>query len=319
MSNIYKDLYNILRNLKPTGPDGFEGLIAILLESLTGRHFSLSKPGFQGGRDMSTEGRNTNIIAVECKRYQSDTGLNVKELLGEILQVSWDNPELDLWVLVASRNIDDRLEKSIIDAAREKGFEAIIIDTVETNSDQPSSLAAICSNSQEAFIHFIQEKRPGTDTTKLKDILTSIKKQAKYQDVISKLLNDFSPSIVGYDNWRHSQNSWLLDRFRSESESRSAFGQVINVLDDKALLVRRESACNEINTWLAAWKKEYTFLCLLGDEGDGKTWAIANWLSECIRHNEEFPSVIFLTSSRISLTTDPLIPRSFLLMLFLNN
>jgi len=305
VSNIYKDLYDILRTLNPTGPDGFEGLIAILLKSLTGRHFSLSKAGFQGGRDMSTEGRNTNIIAVECKKYWSKTQLNERELLGEIQQVSWDIAELDLWILVASRNIDDRLEKSIIDAAREKGFEAIIIDTVETNSDQPSSLAAICANSPETFIDFIQEKSPGTDTTKLKDILTSIKKQAKYQDVISKLRNDFSPSIVGYDNWRHSQNNWLLDRFGSKSESRSAFGQVINVLDDKAWLVSRESACKEINTWLDTWKKEYTILCLLGDEGDGKTWAIASWLSKCIRHNEEFPSVIFLTSSRISLTTDP--------------
>lgn len=305
MSNISKDLYDILRKLKPTGTDGFEGLIARLLESLTGRHFSLSKPGFQGGRDMSTNGRNTNIIAVECKRYQSNIALNERELLGEIQQVSWDIPELDLWILIASRNIDDRLEKSIVDAAREKGFESIIIDTVETNSDQPSSLATICANSPETFIDFIQEKSPGTDTTKLKDILTSIKKQAKYQDVISKLLNDFSPSIVGYDNWRHSQNNWILDRFRSESESRAAFGQVINVLDDNAWLVRRESACNKINTWLDGWKKEYTFLCLLGDEGDGKTWAIASWLSKYIRDNEEFPSVIFLTSSRISLTTDP--------------
>jgi len=305
VSNLCEYLHDILRKLKPTGPDGFEGLIAILLESLIGRHFFLSKPGFQGGRDMSTEGRNTNIIAVECKRYQSKTDLDERELLGEILQVSRDIPDLDLWVLVASRNIDDRLEKSIVSAAREKGFEAIIIDTGETNSDHLSSLAAICANSPETFIDFIQEKIPTIDTNKLKDILTFIKKQAKYQDVISKLRNDFSPSIIGYDNWRHSQNSWLLDRFRSESESRSAFGQVINVLDNKALLVRRGSVCEKINTWLNTWRKEHEFLCLLGDEGDGKTWAIANWLSECIRDNKEFPSVIFLTSSRISLTTDP--------------
>ena len=147
MSNLCEYLHDILRKLKPTGPDGFEGLIAILLESLIGRHFFLSKPGFQGGRDMSTEGRNTNIIAVECKRYQSKTDLDERELLGEILQVSRDIPDLDLWVLVASRNIDDRLEKSIVSAAREKGFEAIIIDTGETNSDHLSSLAAICANS----------------------------------------------------------------------------------------------------------------------------------------------------------------------------
>lgn len=305
MISTNKYLYDILRKLKPTGPDGFEGLIALLLESLTGRHFFLSKSGFQGGRDMSTDSRNTNIIAIECKRYHGDTELNERELLGEIQQVSWDIPGLDLWILVASRDIDDQLEKSIFDAAREKGFEAIIIDTVETNSDQPSSLAAICANSSAVFIHFLQENIPGIETSELKEILTAIEKQAKYHDIISKLRNDFSSSIVGYDNWRITQNNWLLDRFRSESESRSAFGSaVINVLDDKVRLVSRKPVYKKIYDWLDTWK-EHTILCLLGDEGDGKTWAIACWLSECIRHNKEFPSVIFLTSSRISLTTDP--------------
>lgn len=44
-----KSVYSALRKLKPSGPNGFEGLIAQLLENLTGRHFFLASSGYQGG------------------------------------------------------------------------------------------------------------------------------------------------------------------------------------------------------------------------------------------------------------------------------
>ena len=51
MSNSNQTLYEALWDLDATGPDGFEGLIAQLLESLPGKRFFLAKSGFQGGRD----------------------------------------------------------------------------------------------------------------------------------------------------------------------------------------------------------------------------------------------------------------------------
>ncbi len=49
---------------------------------------------------MSTGHRNAN--AIECKRYQASTDLDDRQLLGEVQQVSWSTPDLDLWVLVTS-------------------------------------------------------------------------------------------------------------------------------------------------------------------------------------------------------------------------
>jgi hypothetical protein len=115
------DLFNILRQVKPSGPDGFEGLIAALLEELTGRHFDLATSGTQGGRDMSSRRSNTNVVAVECKRYGQNTELNGRELLGELVQVGQDIPDLDLWVLVASREVPSQLTEALNRLAAEKG------------------------------------------------------------------------------------------------------------------------------------------------------------------------------------------------------
>src|SRR5215213_8205671 len=99
-----QSLTEILRNLPAAGPLGFEGLIADLLSHFTGRQFHLAQSGTQQGRDMSSRHPYANVTAVECKRYGSSTELNQRELLGEIVQATIAIPDLDLWVLVASRD-----------------------------------------------------------------------------------------------------------------------------------------------------------------------------------------------------------------------
>lgn len=295
----------MLRALDPVGPDGFEGLIARLLEKLTERRFFLAKSGFQGGRDMSTERGNANIISVECKRYLENTELNEREILGEIQQVSWAIPDLDLWVLVASRTVPDRLQLSISQSALEKGFETIIISTDETDGDTPSLLAALCANAPDILVQFIQKKASSTNIERLNIIFEDIKKQNGYQNVINKLTDNFSSSNIGYDNWRYDQNKWLLDRFCFESKSRAAFGQALNISDDNVGLVNRKEAEYKLDKWLASWQNKQSFYVLLGEEGDGKTWATASWLSNKLRLDDSFPAVVFLTSTNIYLTNDP--------------
>ena len=117
---------------------------------------------------------------------------------------------------------------------------------------------------------------------------------------------EFSSSIIGYDNWRHSQNSWLLERFQSQSESRAAFNQIINVLDTSAWRIERETINTNLGDWLQdTWKKKQTFIALLGEEGDGKTWAIASWLAQKLHADNDFPAVLFLTSNALPSTSEP--------------
>jgi hypothetical protein len=75
------ELASILqKEIKAAGSKGFEGLIAKLLEKLTGYHFLLAKSGSQEGRDLSSRSEKANVIAVECKRYKAQTALDEREL-----------------------------------------------------------------------------------------------------------------------------------------------------------------------------------------------------------------------------------------------
>ena len=73
VSTTQSDLLNALRRLDPTGPSGFEGLIARLLTRLTGSAFYVAKSGRQDGRDMVSDRHLGTRIAVESKRYREDT------------------------------------------------------------------------------------------------------------------------------------------------------------------------------------------------------------------------------------------------------
>ena len=49
------NLIEQLRKIAPAGKNGFEGLIAQLLENLTGKSFHLARSGSQSGRDMRSD------------------------------------------------------------------------------------------------------------------------------------------------------------------------------------------------------------------------------------------------------------------------
>ena len=67
------DLPSFLRSLPHSGEEGFEGLIAALLEQVTGQRFCLAKSGSQQGRDMRSGSVGGSVVAVECKHYLSTT------------------------------------------------------------------------------------------------------------------------------------------------------------------------------------------------------------------------------------------------------
>ncbi len=68
---VLKDLHG----LRPDGPEGFEGLVARLLERLTSQRFLLARSGRQDGKDLASDSRTGNRLAVECKRYLDSTPL----------------------------------------------------------------------------------------------------------------------------------------------------------------------------------------------------------------------------------------------------
>ncbi|HEY9772150.1 MAG TPA: hypothetical protein V6C71_27200 [Coleofasciculaceae cyanobacterium] len=301
ISNTFLD--SIVK-LSATGDCSFEGLIAELLESLTGRHFNLAKPGYQAGRDMSSRDFYQNTIFVECKRYKKTTELNERELLGELDQAKAGTPDLDVWVLVTSRDVDSKLYESLHRSAAQKGIDfAVIAD----GDGKPSYLAVLCANSPATAIKFLKLIISlDEDLQKLENELDEIAKHPQFSQRVNQLKEKFLSPLVGYENWRVEQNQKLLDYFKSEKDSRPFFGQPIDVEGENVRFIERTALTEQLDSWYSTWGKHRNVFAVLGEEGDGKTWGVARWLGQKIQQGDKFPGVVFISSNQAS-NNDPYI------------
>jgi hypothetical protein len=286
-------LVDALRNLHPTGLDGFEGLIAKLLEKLTGQHFHLAQSGTQLGRDMSASRLNSNVVAVECKRYSSNTELNERELLGELVQVAQAIPDLDLWVLVTSRDIPSQLDESLRSAAHKLN---ITYFSISTNDGIPSSLEILCAQAPDLVNKYLENKKTKSSIYRT---LINFAKSPDFNERVEKLRQQFISPIIGYDNWQGEQKKYFLKCLQSEKESRAQFGQVINIDEVGIKLIERKSTFAKLDDWFNQWKTNSQPFVVLGEEGDGKTWSAASWLSNKLKEVKDFPPVLFLSSLNI--------------------
>ena len=114
--------------LKDTGDSGFEGLIAILAQQATGQEFRLSTSGRQSGRDAASESGYANSIKIEAKHYRKKTALKLRELNAEIDEATESDPNLDIWILAASRFVGEQISNSLDKHAESLGVEVVLLD-----------------------------------------------------------------------------------------------------------------------------------------------------------------------------------------------
>ena len=288
-----------LKSLNASGPEGFEGLIAKALEKLTGQTFHLAKSGSQRGRDISSNSLRGNVIAVECKRYASTTELNLRDLKGGLQEAEESIPDLDVWVLVTSRDVVSQVDESLRSQANEAG---ILYFSISDN-EGISILDLLCANAIDVVLRY--SARP-EERSEIKRYLEDIAGADAFSIEIGKLRDQFVSPLIGYESWKLDQNQKLINCLKSASVSRSEFGQSIHV-SDNARLVRREEAYQRLDEWMEQWHENDTPspMFVVGEEGDGKTWCTVSWLSEKIVSEPSFPPVLFLSSEMVN-SNEPL-------------
>lgn len=294
-------LISQLVKLNETGLDGFEGLIAKLLARLLGRIFYLARSGSQAGRDMSSDHLSQSIIAVECKRYRKSTEFDETELQGKLVQVNRSIPGLDIWALASSRAIPSQLEMSLRQQAEEAGISFV---PIASGLDEIGTLDVLCASNIEAVIEAIHLQDAPESIEMVRQELHAIADSPEFNRLVEQLRDSFSPSHVGYPNWSVAQKHWLRRCLSSEKESRAHLGQVLNVAEAGVQVIPRQAAWTRLDSWLAQWSDDPQDLVVTGEEGDGKTWAVASWLNDRLTHHDAFPPVLFLPSEGVS-STDP--------------
>lgn len=282
----FEKFLNIIWKQAPAGYDGFEGLIAKLLERLTGQSFHLSLSGRQEGRDMAS-----NSLMAECKRYDDSTNLKSDELLVKFAAAILNRLKPDSWMVVTTKRLGEQHHNQLRQFSQENG---VAYQSIDAQREEQSFLAALCAYAPEITVSHLQKYfRDQNEEDEFALYLQSLKENADVADKAEKLKQELSEQNIGYDHWRDTQNAWLCNRLRNKDESRAAFSQNIAMRAEGEFFIHRKAAQEALDNWFASWPEQRNFFVMLGEEGDGKTWAVADWLFSKL--SAGFP-IIFLPS-----------------------
>ena len=258
----WQELKNLIQSLDEQHKgrkkgEPFEELVAELLGALLETRFETAKSGYQPIGDAINEER---TIVLQTKNYNDETPLDRKEILGDIEEAELELPNLQTYVLAASRTIGNRLRNRFGDIEKKTGLDIVSLEL----TDKLSNLGALC-------VTFWEDIRGFLDSTNIDPEFldwvekTKPKTQKKIEELKSRLKQGQQSR-----NWvQKDTEKYLLKRFGSDSNHSLRFNYSIDLSE----AIERESLESEIATW---WETSGKPVCYLeGEEGMGKSWLAA--------------------------------------------
>lgn len=265
-------LRKLLLKVKPTGVNGFEGLVANILAAMTGFVFRLAKSGSQFGRDASTI-PGLFAVAMEAKLYKRNPRL--EDLAGKaVVGGQALSGKIDLWVLGATSEVGDNTVKQLSEILDSYGVSLLMLDWAP--SPLPP-LAVLLASARDAALAWFAKHQAQVDRNKLSTALDTIADATGYPDHAKMLRQQLTASEIGLDALRRRTADWLHDRFRNRAASQRTFGQFITIADPSAPPLSRSAEAKSLADAIVIDPQDPTVLAVLGDEGVGKTWLIAQW------------------------------------------
>lgn len=282
----------------PAGEAGFEGLVRKLLERLTGMPFHLAASGRQDGRDMSNVPVRGNFITAECKRYVDETKLGSDEPLVKLLRASNSTPVPDIFLVVTTKRLSEQHVRDLCSEGDRRGISCHVIDA---SGNEDSMLAALCAVGPDVVAEHLVNNKPRLTPKAgktVREYLAGLANREEVRTRANNFLEDLRHDAAGYAFWRKKQNTWLAGRFQQVSEARAAFSQDLAVLDPSHRVVVRTNAKDALDKWWSGWPTQRKGLAVLGEEGDGKSWAVCDWLARRLQE-DSFPPTLFIPSTAL--------------------
>ena len=246
----------------------FEELVSELLGLLLETRFETAKSGYQPIGDAINEER---TIVLQTKNYNDETPLDRKEILGDIEEAELELPNLQAYVLAASRTINNRLRNRLGDVEKKTGLDIVTLEL----TDKLSNLGALCvtfwedihgffgsSNTDREFSDWVEKTKPQT-LKKIEELKSRLKQGQQSRNWVQK-----------------DTEKYLLKRFGYDSDHSLRFNYSI----DLSQATERKSLESKIKEW---WCAKGNPVCYLeGEEGMGKSWLAAKCVNPicCDKH-----------------------------------
>ena len=270
-----EDLREIIRKLKPSGPDGFEGLLAAVLTDILKVIFVLAKSGSQRGRDGNSS-LSDQAIKFEAKLY--DDGVPKDQVLSKLAEISADEQgQTDLWILGSTGPVATQDVQTAQSFGRRMGVGVLIFDW---SSAGLPSLPVLLALAPDAAARFLSEKL-GHDEAAVRTKIAAVEAHPQFADRSEELRAALWEPSLAPAYARSANEEWLRGAFENATRAREVFGQplapgdaaIAGILDRKAI---RESYAQGLfvapNSAIAV---------LLGVDGSGKSWLFAQtWIAQ---------------------------------------
>lgn len=258
-----------LLRLKPTGADGFEGLIAEVIFGITGIPCRLSKSGTQLGRDSGANDIEDRLY-FEAKRYRDN--LPIDKISEKLRDLANDKDEADiLWVLGVTSAVADQENSSIYKSAFRDGISVLILDWQDTALPQ---LAIAIAMVKERVLPWIVEKLDDESIRQpLANAFDQLTVHSDFALLSEKLRRQLSAVELATTNAKLANKAWLTNVLSNEATARSKLGQPLTPLNKPNMTLPRTNVIQQVRQVLEGEDKP---IFLLGEEGSGKSWAAAS-------------------------------------------
>jgi hypothetical protein len=296
---ITDETTKFLSSLKDTGPSGFEGLVVILLEAVTGQRFRLSRSGQQSGQDARSELRYGNSIKVEVKHY-SKARLDGRELTAELHQAINSGAELDLWVLAASCSVGEQIATDLEHIASAHNVEVLFLDA---GTDHVSRIAVLMAAFPDVLDNWIHQNDIFFE--ELQQLHASLQRLAAnptFQLAKKQVQDKLAATLLGYEDARRRARDRFLRVVTDQGNAIANFNQRIALRSKDCHFIPRLAIRQELAVWWSGILSERKHAVILGEEGTGKTWAGLDWLTGHIEANT-LPIVLSFSAGAESISS----------------
>ena len=256
-------LKSFLLELRATGGDGFEGLMASVLTDITGIPFRLAASGSQFGSDGSAV-REEDGVSFECKRYKDR--IPRSEILSKIAELSLSSASVDAWFLCATRDVSAQIASDVRKHGREFGIGTIVLDWAGVLPRLAVAVAMSTPATRHSF---------GADAS-VSAAVQAVRATGDFSACAEELRRELREPLVGTEVARQANAAWLTAAFTSPDQATRAFGEPLAPLDNAHGAARlRADLVTTVQPFMTG-DVAGTILCVLGGEGAGKSWLVAH-------------------------------------------
>lgn len=276
INDALTDLRETLTDLAPTGEDGFEGLLAVVLGKITGQEFRLAGSGSQHGKDGEAI-TSLSHLTFEGKLYTGDIPRN--EVLSKATEIIGGTQIPDAWILGATVVVKPQILGPLQSAFERNAISMIVLDWPETVAIPP--LACACALADSAAKDFLTQNIQ--DKKKIKKALKAIETIRANENLATSaaiLKRELEEPTLGAPIALKRNRLWLSEAFSDRKLARQVFGQALAPMAQPTLTTHSRPQLEATLEKAAFGAPHPRIVALVGDEGCGKSWLFAKGWSQ---------------------------------------